>query len=137
MRERIERHPNLATWLALAVGMLLVLAWSARDVALAPTQWLWLAVATVLLAGLCAWIISWEADTPDEWDDETPDEAQAEDGDRAPADGEGQAPADGEGGATADGEGQAVEGGELPARDEAPAVAAGGSGTPDEGAPEA
>jgi hypothetical protein len=59
-----RRHPNLVAWLVLAVGMLVVLAWSARDVGLQPLQWLWLGLATVLLAGLCAWIISWEADTP-------------------------------------------------------------------------
>jgi hypothetical protein len=62
MRAWIERHPDLTTWAVLAAGMLVVLAWSARDVALTASQWWWLAVATVLLAGLCAWIISWEAD---------------------------------------------------------------------------
>jgi len=66
MKEQMDRHPNLTTWLALAVGMLVVLAISARDVALSARQWTWLALATVLLAGLCAWIISWEADTPEE-----------------------------------------------------------------------
>jgi hypothetical protein len=50
------------TWVVLAVGMLAVLFWSARDVELASSQRFWLGVATVLLAGLCAWIISWEAD---------------------------------------------------------------------------
>ena len=62
MRRFAESHPNLVTWLVLAVGMLAVLGWSARDVGLTATQGLWLAVATALLAGLCAWIISWEAD---------------------------------------------------------------------------
>jgi hypothetical protein len=69
VRARAERHPNLTTWLLLAVGMVAVLAWSARDVGLAPPQWFWLATATVLVAGLCAWIISWEADAPDELDE--------------------------------------------------------------------
>jgi hypothetical protein len=66
MKAWMEQHPNLTTWLALAVGMVVVLAISARDVALSARQWTWLALATVLLAGACAWIISWEADTPDE-----------------------------------------------------------------------
>ena len=62
MRAWVERHPNLTTWAALSVGMVIIMAWSARTVALTNTQRLWLGVATVLLAGLCAWIISWEAD---------------------------------------------------------------------------
>lgn len=69
MSEIANRHPNLVTWLVLAIGMLAVLFFSARDVALTISQWFWLGVATVLLAGLCAWIISWEADE-DEWDAE-------------------------------------------------------------------
>jgi hypothetical protein len=60
-----ERHPNLSAWALLAVGMVAVLAWSARDVGLNAGQWFWLVAATVLVAGLCAWIISWEADGPE------------------------------------------------------------------------
>lgn len=66
MMSWMRRHPNLAAWLVLAIGFTSVLAWSARDVGLAPSQWLWLVVAAVLTAGLCAWIISWEADEEDE-----------------------------------------------------------------------
>lgn len=65
MTDRLARHPNLAAWAVLAGGMLAILAWSARDVGLNARQWLALAVATVALAGLCAWIISWEADVED------------------------------------------------------------------------
>ena len=75
MRRYIEAHPNLATWAILAVGMVIVLVWSARDVGLIGMQWFWLTVATVVVAGLCAWIISWEADDPD---DELLDEALPE-----------------------------------------------------------
>ncbi|MFQ5459633.1 MAG: hypothetical protein ACE5EL_02450 [Anaerolineae bacterium] len=64
MRALADRHPNLATWLVLGVGMVGVLALAARDQHLTPIQWWWLTVATLLLAGLCAWIISWEADDP-------------------------------------------------------------------------
>lgn len=63
----LERHPNLGTWLLLSAGMLVALAWSARGVEdLTPRAWLWLVVATVAVAGLCAWIVSWEADALDE-----------------------------------------------------------------------
>jgi hypothetical protein len=32
----------------------------ARDVGLQASQWIALLVATILVAGLCVWIISWE-----------------------------------------------------------------------------
>jgi hypothetical protein len=38
------------------------LLWSAKDVGLLPTQLLALVIATILLAGLCVWIIGWEDD---------------------------------------------------------------------------
>ncbi|MBO9361748.1 MULTISPECIES: hypothetical protein [Thermoflexus] len=55
-----ERHPRLTAWIALAIGMVAILLWSARDVGLTPSQMLALVVATIILAGLCVWIISWE-----------------------------------------------------------------------------
>jgi hypothetical protein len=67
------RHPNLITWLVLAVGMVAILVWSAREQQFTPVQWGWLTLATVLLAGLCAWIISWEADEPDAMDEGSPE----------------------------------------------------------------
>ncbi len=54
------RHPRLAAWIVLAVGMVALLAIEARDVGLLPGQWLALMVAAVLVAGACVWIISWE-----------------------------------------------------------------------------
>lgn len=54
------RHPRLSAWVALAIGMVVILLWSAKDVGLVPTQLLALVVATILLAGLCVWIIGWE-----------------------------------------------------------------------------
>lgn len=68
MTERIARHPNLTAWAILAVGMLAILAWSARGMDLQSAQWAALGTATVLLAGACAWIISWEADGGDDVD---------------------------------------------------------------------
>ena len=55
-------NPRLAAWLALAIGMVVILLWSAKDVGLLPTQLAALVVATILLAGLCVWIIGWEND---------------------------------------------------------------------------
>jgi hypothetical protein len=54
------RHPRLAAWIVLALGMVLFVVNEARDVGLQPSQWGALVVATVLVAGLCVWIISWE-----------------------------------------------------------------------------
>jgi hypothetical protein len=53
-------HPRLAAWSVLAIGMVIILVWSARDVGLLPGQWTALIIATVGLAGLCVWIIGWE-----------------------------------------------------------------------------
>ncbi len=68
------RHPRLAAWIVLSVGMVTLLVIEARDVGLLPTQWLSLMVAAVLVAGACVWIISWE----DEDELEAIDEATAE-----------------------------------------------------------
>ncbi len=59
-RNAYEAHPLLVTWAALAVGMVAILLWASRDVDLLPHQRLVLVLATVALAGLCAWIIGWE-----------------------------------------------------------------------------
>jgi len=66
-------HPRLLAWLVLAVGMVAILIWAAKDVGLLAGQWAALIVSTVLLAGLCVWIIGWEdgdddEDTPQEGD---------------------------------------------------------------------
>ena len=53
-------HPRLAAWSVLALGMVIILVWSARDVGLLPGQWAALIIATIGLAGLCVWIIGWE-----------------------------------------------------------------------------
>ena len=60
IRNWIDQHPRLATWLILALGMLIIVVLSARDVGLLPGQMLALIVATIGLAGLCVWIIGWE-----------------------------------------------------------------------------
>ena len=53
-------HPRLLAWLVLAVGMVAILVWAAKDVGLLAGQWTALIVSTILLAGLCVWIIGWE-----------------------------------------------------------------------------
>ena len=53
-------HPRFAAWIVLSVGMVTLLVIEARDVGLEVGQWIALIVATVLVAGLCIWIISWE-----------------------------------------------------------------------------
>jgi Flp pilus assembly protein protease CpaA len=53
-------HPVLSNWLVLAVGFVVILYFSAQHVGFTPPQWAALIAATVVLAGLCAWIINWE-----------------------------------------------------------------------------
>ena len=60
VRALVDAHPALVTWLVLAVGMVAILLWAARDGDLLFGQRLVLVLATVALAGLCAWIIGWE-----------------------------------------------------------------------------
>jgi MFS superfamily sulfate permease-like transporter len=66
LKEFVGRHPQLAAWFVLAVGMVVILLWSAKDVGLLPGQMLALVVATVLVAGLCIWIIGWEDEGTEE-----------------------------------------------------------------------
>lgn len=54
------QHPILSNWAVLTFGMVIILYFSARHVGFAPTQWAALVGATIVLAGLCAWIINWE-----------------------------------------------------------------------------
>ncbi len=60
IKEWIGRHPRLAAWIVLAAGMVVILIWSAKDVGLQAGQWAALIGATILLAGVCIWIIGWE-----------------------------------------------------------------------------
>jgi len=60
VRQFFSEHPRVVAWLVLAVFMVLILLWAAKDVGLQPGQLAALVVSTILLAGLCAWIIGWE-----------------------------------------------------------------------------
>ncbi|MCP4165859.1 MAG: hypothetical protein GY759_08185 [Chloroflexi bacterium] len=64
IRKLWDEHPNLSSFAILAIGMLVILYFSARHVGFSGTQWLVLSLATVVLAGLCIWIISWESGEP-------------------------------------------------------------------------
>ncbi len=55
-----NRYPVLANWFVLAIGFVIILIISARHVGFSTGQWTALIGATVLLAGLCAWILDWE-----------------------------------------------------------------------------
>ena len=55
-----SRHPRMLMWVLLAVGMVIVLLWASKDVDLLLRQRLSLVAATIVLAGLCVWIIGWE-----------------------------------------------------------------------------
>jgi hypothetical protein len=56
IRSWITTHPNLSAWFVLALGMVAILVYEARDVGLETRQWFWLVVITVLVAGACIWI---------------------------------------------------------------------------------
>lgn len=61
-----SRHPQLMAWAVLALGMVIILVWAAKDVGLLPGQWAALIIATILLAGLCVWIIGWDGQEEEE-----------------------------------------------------------------------
>jgi hypothetical protein len=62
LKNIIMTHPNLAAWFVLALGMIIILLFEARDVGLEGMQWFWLIVITTLVAGACVWIVSWGDD---------------------------------------------------------------------------
>jgi hypothetical protein len=64
----IESWPRITAWIVLSVGCIALLVYEARDVGLTAGNWLALIVATVAVAGLCIWIVSWE-----DSDEVTPD----------------------------------------------------------------
>jgi protein-S-isoprenylcysteine O-methyltransferase Ste14 len=66
IKQFIEEHPQLASWIVLSIGMVAILVWSARDVGLLPGQWAALIIATIAVAGLSVWIIGWEDELEEE-----------------------------------------------------------------------
>jgi hypothetical protein len=75
-----DARPRLAAWIVLSLGMVILLLVEARDVGLLFGQWLALIVASVLVAGLCVWIVTFEDsadDTAQPSDASTPNTPQA------------------------------------------------------------
>jgi hypothetical protein len=58
-------HPQITSWIVLAIGMVIILVLSASTVGFTPGQWTALVITTSLLAGACVWIIGWEDDEED------------------------------------------------------------------------
>ena len=59
VRDFAKNHPQIIAWIVLAIGMVIILVWSAKDVGFTAGQWAALVVTTILLAGACVWIIGW------------------------------------------------------------------------------
>ena len=59
VRDFAKNHPQIGAWIVLAIGMVIILVWSAKDVGFTAGQWAALVVTTILLAGACVWIIGW------------------------------------------------------------------------------
>jgi hypothetical protein len=80
IRNFAKHHPQIVAWIALAIGMVIILVWSAKDVGFTPSQWAALIVTTILLAGACVWIIGWGDDdgADDDKADDNPVEASPE-----------------------------------------------------------
>ncbi len=55
-----DQRPRLAAWIVLSLGIVILLLVEARDVGLLIGQWIALIVASILVAGLCIWIVTWE-----------------------------------------------------------------------------
>jgi hypothetical protein len=77
-----DARPRLAAWIVLSLGIVILLVIEARDVGLLIGQWIALIVASVLVAGLCIWIVTWE--DKDETADETTTAPKAESAQAAP-----------------------------------------------------
>ena len=80
----VTRHPRFSAWVVLAAGMVALLVHEARNVGLLPSQWVALIVATILVAGACIWIISWEdKDNPEDEAEISASEADEQDAENA------------------------------------------------------
>ncbi|MDE2636183.1 MAG: hypothetical protein OXI30_07440 [Chloroflexota bacterium] len=76
----VTQHPRFSAWVVLAAGMVALLVHEARTVGLLPSQWVALIVATILVAGACIWIISWEdKDNPEDAAEVSASEAEEQD----------------------------------------------------------
>ncbi len=60
VRVFFNEHPQASAFLGLALAMVVVVMLASMNAGLEGGQRLTLAASTVLLAGLCVWIINWE-----------------------------------------------------------------------------
>jgi thiamine transporter ThiT len=84
VRNFVQRHPQITAWIALAIGMVIILVLSARNVGFTAGQWTALIITTILLAGACVWIIGWGEDEEAEIN-EPQETEQANEGPIAPS----------------------------------------------------
>jgi K+ transporter len=56
----LDTYPRLSAWVVLSVGIVALLFYEARDVGLSTGNWIALIIASIVVAGLCIWIVSWE-----------------------------------------------------------------------------
>lgn len=56
----IDRYPRISAWIVLSAGIIILLVREAQDVGLTTSNWIALITASILVAGLCIWIVSWE-----------------------------------------------------------------------------
>lgn len=56
----LDRYPRISAWVVLSVGVIGLLVYEARDVGLTTQNWIALVIASILVSGLCIWIVSWE-----------------------------------------------------------------------------
>jgi hypothetical protein len=59
----LDTYPRLSAWVVLSVGIVGLLVYEARDVGLSTGNWIALILASIAVAGLCIWIVSWEDET--------------------------------------------------------------------------
>lgn len=71
----IDTFPRISAWVVLSTGVIAILVYEARDVDLTTTNWIALIVASILVSGLCIWIVSWEDE--EELEVEAPSTASA------------------------------------------------------------
>lgn len=60
IKRLFDTHPRLMAWLLLAIAMLAVFFVASHNLSLELSQRAAMIAATIVLAGLCVWIIFWE-----------------------------------------------------------------------------
>ena len=83
VRDFAKNHPQIGAWIVLAIGMVIILVWSAKDVGFTAGQWAALVVTTILLAGACVWIIGWGDDEEEEEAEQIAEKEKVEEIDKA------------------------------------------------------